>query len=360
LALPRFWINFFHKKAAPRTFAVSSDKRCEAIAKILMRINLDSTHIILYVLLSTLAGALGCRKDVDVFRPYPPSVDDIRLTLAQVPDPATRTVFTLNALDRDTVLMTAGGIRIFLTDTEFLFEDALSGAPVPCSSCVTLQAEVIEVMEKGDILARELPSATIQDEPIECAFIVYVKIYCNGRELKPRQDRYVKVQVPASGLLPGLSLWEGVGANGKLTGWSAAANASDVYWANWPIGNTQVTGYELIAKNLGWLSAAKVLSGQFTSFCIQMPPGFDAENSQAFLLLKDNNSVFPLLLDPDNEVFCVDGVPSGYPVQLITLSKLGNQFLLGNSESEIGTNSKVIVSPQQTTAPEIIQIIKNL
>jgi hypothetical protein len=325
-----------------------------------MWIKLDSKHITLFALLSTLAGILGCRKDVDIFRPYLPSVDDIRLTLAQVPDPATRTVFTLNALSHDTVLTTASGLRVFLTDTEFLFKDAQSGLPAPCSSCSSLQAEVIEVIEKGDILARELPSSTFQEEPLECAFMVFIRIYCNGKELTPQQDRYVKIQVPAAGLIAGLSLWQGLEHNGKLANWAAAANAADVYWAEWPLGGMQVTGYELIAKELGWLSAAKVLSGQSTGFCVEMPPGFDAENSQAFLLLKNNHSVFPLQEDQDTGEFCVEGVPIGYPVQLITVSKLGNQFLLGNAESEIGANGKISVSPQQMSAPEIIQLLKNL
>jgi hypothetical protein len=34
--------------------------------------------------------------------------------------------------------------------------------------------------------------------------------------------------------------------------------------------------------------------------------------------------------------------------------------LLGNAESEIGANGKISVSPQQMSAPEIIQLLKNL
>jgi hypothetical protein len=190
--------------------------------------------------------------------------------------------------------------------------------------------------------------------------MVFVKLHCNGREIKPQAGRYVKVQIPAAELVSSLLLWQGAMDGNKLTGWAASTNPTDIYWAEWPAGGNQVSGYEIIAKDLGWLCAARVIPGTLTDFCIQMPPGFDAENSRAFLLLKNNNSVFSLQPNPDNGLFCVDGVPAGYPVQLITLSKLGQQFLLGNIESEIGTNSKVVVPPQQTGLSEIIQIIRNL
>ncbi|MGI9158513.1 MAG: hypothetical protein ACR2K1_02040 [Saprospiraceae bacterium] len=317
------------------------------------------TYSIFIAFLCALLG-VQCRKDVEYFRAYPPSVTEIRQTLAQVPDPATRSVFALQNLRRDTVLTTAGGLRLILNDTESLFEEALSGAPIPCSACVGLTLEVIEVLEKGDMLARELPAATQQGDPLECAFMVFLRFSCDGKEIKPRAGRSVKIQVPAALPTAGLSLWQGSANITELAEWGLASDSADIYTAEWPAGGSPVSGYELVAKNTGWLCAGKIQSGQRTNYCAQMPPGFDAENSQVFLLLKNSRSVFRLQPNTDNNLFCVEGVPAGLPVQLITISKLGAQFLLGNTDAQTDANSKVVVTPKYATPAEIIQLIKNL
>lgn len=317
-------------------------------------------HSVFIAFLCALTGA-QCRKDVEFFRAYPPSVTEIRQMLAQVPEPTTRSVFLLQNLRKDTVLTTAGGLRLILSDTESLFQDAASGLVVPCSACANLTLEIIEVLDKGDMLARELPAATQQGEPLECAFMFFLKFYCDGKEIKPRPGRSVKIQVPTEQAVSGLSLWQG-GANNSTEPayWALAPDSSDIYTAEWSASGNLVSGYALIAKNTGWLCTGKILAGQRTNYCAEMPPGFDADNSQVFLLLKNNRSVFRLQPNTDNNLFCVEGVPAGFPVQLITISKLGTQFLLGNADVQTDANSKVAVTPKYATPAEIIQLIKNL
>lgn len=316
-------------------------------------------YSVFIVFLSALLG-VHCQKDVEFFRAYPPSVTEIRQTLAQVPDPTTRSLFTLQNLRRDTVLTTSGGLRLILSDPESLFQDALSGAPVSCSACANLTLEVIEVVKKGDMLARELPAATQQGDPLECAFMVFLKFSCDGQEIKPRADRSVRIQVPAALPAADLLLWQGSANGAELAAWGLAPDSADILPAEWPAAGNPVAGYELAAKNAGWLCAGKIQTGQRTNYCVQMPPGFNAENSQVFLLLKNSRSVFRLQPNTDNNLFCVDGAPAGVPVQLITISKLGAQFLLGNADTPMDVNSKVIVTPKYATPAEIIQLIKNL
>jgi hypothetical protein len=316
-------------------------------------------YSVFIVFLSALLG-VHCRKDVEFFRAYPSSVTEIRQTLAQVPDPTTRSLFALQNLRKDTVLTTAGGLRLILSDTESLFQDALSGASVSCSACANLTLEVIEVMKKGDMLARELPAATQQGDPLECAFMVFLKFSCDGKEIKPRADRSVKIQVPAAPPVADLLLWQGSANDTQLAAWDLAPDSADILTAEWPAAGNPVSGYELVVKNTGWLCAGKIQAGQRTNYCVQMPPGFDAENSRVFLLMKNSRSVFRLQPNTDNNLFCVDGAPAGLPVQLITISKLGTQFLLGNADPQTDVHSKVVVTPKYATPAEIIQLIKNL
>ncbi|MBK8554719.1 MAG: hypothetical protein IPL65_02590 [Lewinellaceae bacterium] len=320
-----------------------------------------SKHIALYaLLLSLLFSTLGCRQDETIFRPYSASVDELQQTLAQVPNPSTHTVFTLANQVQDTILITPGGVRVSLTDTDHLFSDE-SGAIVPFSTCPDIRVEVTEVFQKGDILARGLPTRTLNERPMESVAIVQVNVFCGQKSLQILDDRFLKVQVPSVELKPNLNLWLGEMSADSLAGWKESPQDASVYWAEWPaVAGTTQTGYELITKTLGWLNAAAIIQNPTTEFCVVLPPGFDNENSQVFVVLKNNRSVFVLPMGTKFGEFCLDGAPIGYTVQLVSLSKLGDKFLLGSAQTEIGSNAVVKIDPLGMSEAEIIQFIKGL
>ena len=319
--------------------------------------------IILYTLLSTLITLSACRKDVSLFVPYEDSSDELQFTLAQVPDPATITTFIFDGLAQDTVLTTPGGVQVPLIDTDHLFQDQ-NGQTIAASSCPDLKIEIIEVIRKGDILARELPTRTMDNSPLETVAMVRVEASCGGVRLDLLPNRNINVRIPALDLQPDLSLWVGVEQNEELIGWEPSANQAAVGWGEWPnLDGTIIEGYDIIVKSLGWSSASVLIEDPVTSFCVSMPPGYDSGNSRVFLLLSNSKSVFELISNPDvddDNVFCVENVPVGYSVRLVTLTKLGNQLLLGNALSEIGTNSLVGLAPEAEAEQEIIQFLKGL
>ncbi|MEZ4919691.1 MAG: hypothetical protein R2792_11380 [Saprospiraceae bacterium] len=316
--------------------------------------------VFLYILLSTLIGLVGCRKDTLQFIAYQPSVDDLNMTLAQVPAPSTHSIFDLDGLNQDTTLTTASGVRVTLIDTEQLFQNN-AGTPIPCSTCPDLRIEVIEVLKKGDILARKLPTRTMDHQALETVAMVNVRVFCNEVELNLLPNRNYNIQVPAADLQPNLELWTGVLSGDELVGWNPSPSTGAVGWGEWQDDNGAiVTGYDILTKDLGWNSACAPITEPSSSFCIEMPPGFDSENSQVFLVLTNSKSVFELEADPNSNSFCLDQAPIGYSVQLITLTKLGNQYLLGNVQSEIGTNSVVDLDPEESPELAIIQFLKSL
>lgn len=315
-----------------------------------------------YLLLSTLVSMWACRKDVEEFRPYIATQEDLAQLFTQVPDVSTHSIFPFSGSIPDTTLTTASGVRVFLADTEHLFADS-AGTPVPCSTCPTLKIEVTTVLDKGEIVSRGLPTTTFPDPILlESAGLVKLRVTCNGKVLQLLSNRYLKVQIPDDAPKPGMQVFaERTDLNAQLAGW--AVTGSEVYLADWPKPNDPggvQTGYELIVPNLGWTNCARPLVEQSSSFCVTLPEQFTALNARVFLVFKNIRAVAELKGDDSSSRFCFAAAPLGYPVTVVVIGKTGGQYWLGQKFTEIGSNVEMPLAPQPLDEKELLSFLQNL
>jgi hypothetical protein len=318
-------------------------------------------NFVLYALLSTLtmAGSGGCRKDVQEFVPYDRSVEALREVLAQVPDPATFTEFHLSMVSpADITLTTPGSVRIILKNTGELFANA-DGVTVPCSTCTDLKVEVTEVLARRDLLARGLSTFDLDGNMLNSGGAVHLRITCDGQELHLLPGRDLEVQLPVPDAQDGLLVYYGeFEADSVFSGWSTAGE--EVFTAQWtlPGGQTQYA-YQVLATKLGWVSCNKPVLEPTTQYCVSLPPGFNAQNTLVFVMFTGQSTVTALEPDsPTSGTFCLHEAPLGYPVKIITLSKVGGQFSLDNLFSEIGTNANVPALPEVISEQDLIDFLK--
>ncbi len=313
-----------------------------------------------YVLLSTLTTVWGCRKDVEEFRPYVPILEDLEQLLSKAPGTSTHTVFLFGGSIPDTTLTTASGVRVFLADTENLFADD-AGTPVPCSTCPSLKMEVTTVLNKGDLLARGLPTMRQSDNRLlESAGVVRVQASCNGQPLQLRPGRYIKIQAPATDILFGMQVFQAsYDATPSFTGWETSPDTA--YWADWllPGGGLQ-TGYEWITRSLGWSNCARPLNEQSSSFCVTLPSQFNALNTRVYLVFDQIRVLAELKGNQQDSRFCFPKAPIGYPIRIVAVGKTGEQYWLVQKPWEIGSNTELTVSPQPLTEKDVLDFIKSL
>lgn len=297
---------------------------------------------------------------MDTFQAYGSSIADIGRLLDRVPGDASVTNFTLNFLAADTVLSTAGGVRVHLIDADHLFTDA-GGNVVPMSTCGVLRIEVTEALKKSDFLARNLSTVTTEGELLESGGMVRVRAFCNEQPLQLSPDRTLKVQITTGPdeLLPDMSVFEAVyDADQRFTGWQDTGQ--EAYWANWPTPSGQKTGYELIVRRLDWAHCSRVVDEQTATFCVTPTPGFDSENTEVYLVFKSRHTLARLIYDPAEQRFCLPETPIGYPVEVLTVSKTGPRYWLGRKETETGAGSVVDVTPGELSESELIAFLKSL
>jgi len=302
-----------------------------------------------------LLALCSCRKDVEQFAAYTPSAQDLSNWLAeQVPGTSTHSTFTLNNLTTDKVLETPSGARIFLTDTDNLFSDPITGLPVLCSTCPDLKVEVTEVLDKSDIVARGLNTIDKDGILFESGGMVRVTVTCNGKQLALLPDRNLKIQLPIIGTQSGYFVFSQ--NMGKWTN-----SNQEVFEAVWPVSNgSTYAGYELLVKNLGWSACGRHLTDSTSSFCIELPSGFADQNTLAYLIFKHQNIVVPLQYDLGQNKFCYPNIPAGFQVQLVAVSKLGERFWLGKAETEVGTNATFTLGTQEISKEAVLNFVKSL
>ncbi len=308
-----------------------------------------------------LIGAWNCRKDVDEFRPYvyAASQASIALLLDQVTTPATVTTFLLKELTHDTLLTTPSGIRVGLTDTEELFVNA-NNEPIAASTCQQLQVEVTEVLDKSDLLARGIHTATYPGgQLLESGGMVYVRATCDGSPLQLFPNRSLKVQIPANELKSDMLAFQDAGQNSPdFLGWQATGDPA--YLAEWISDANVLHGYELYPSRLGWIGAGRLLPEATSKLCVQLPTGMTDQTARVFLVFKNFPAVVNLPYAAGTQSFCFDQAPEGYPVQVVVISKLGEDYWLGNQETEIGSNTSFYLEPHKTTEADLLAFLKDL
>lgn len=303
---------------------------------------------------------VGCRPDVTEFEPYEPSTGAMSAALAQkIPSTTAHQSYTFNNLSSDILLETPNGTRVFFTDTDQLFANASTGSPVLCSTCPDLNVAVTEVFDKSDIIARGLSTVAKNGVIFENGGMLLITVSCNGQALSILPNRTIKVQIPNAATFPDYLVYERDQTVDNDTRWMTSSQA--VFQAEWPLpnGNTRY-GYEVLVKKLGWVAAGRPLADPTSLFCTTLPTGFGGQNTLAYLVFKNKQAVAPLVFDLGKNSFCHTQAPAGHLVQVISVSKLGNDYWLGSAQTEIGTNQVFPLDSQPTSEEAIFNFLKSL
>ncbi|MEQ1744270.1 MAG: hypothetical protein ABMA02_02510 [Saprospiraceae bacterium] len=316
-----------------------------------------------FLLALYILAAAGCRKDEQKFIPYEPVQENLGSLLGKVPDASTQTVFQFGgSVVPDTILTSTSGVRVFLVDTENLFADE-TGTSVPCSTCPALKIEVTTALSKSEFVAHRLPTSTYPDpKMLESVGAVNVRVFCGAKELQLLPSRYLKVQLPAltdaqSDMLAFVGVLD---MEKNVAGWSGTGEPA--FLAQWPLpgSGAQQSGYELIARQIGWSNCARPLTEPGSTFCVKLPEQFTALNARVFLVFQNKNAVAELKGNDASSKFCFSGAPLGYPVNVVVVGKTGAQYWLANLFTEVGTNVELPVTPLPLSEEDLINFLKSL
>lgn len=318
-------------------------------------------HLFRLLLLAFVAGA-GCRADESYFVPYEKSVGEVAQKIkTDLPDGATRTVFAMKDVSAttDTILMTANGTRIWLADMDNLFMDA-NGNPVQCSAAQEVKIEVIHALKISDLIGYGI-STVSAGQVLETGGMALLRITVDGKEVALQPGQYIKIQLPVnseSELQPNMGTVYGQAKDNTVSNWQSSSQ--EVFWANWNTPSGKVYGYEVRCTQLGWVGSGKSVAGDKTTFCITTSSEFNGQNTLAWLIVPGIRSVIQMDGYDEAGKFCFGDAPIGYPVKLVTVSKIGGQWMLGTADTEVGSNGTAALAPATISEADLLAYLKSL
>lgn len=143
----------------------------------------------------------------------------------------------------------------------------------------------------------------------------------------------------------------------------------DTTWIKtWSKPNSQntsiVTGYELVSKNLRWISACRYTDSTLPSTKITavLPPNFTNKNTVVFAVFANQKTVVRLNDDFNSRSFAAYHIPIGAKITLVSLSLIGTDLYLGTKTiNDVGTVTHYVIDqPVQKGLVDILQYLNSL
>ncbi len=308
-------------------------------------------------------GVYACREDVYEFAPYPPAAEDFSALLEQVAEAANHAVFHFEgagALSEDTTLtLVNSGVRLFLTQTETLFEGE-DGVPVPCSTCPSLSVEVTFSARKGEWLARGLSQRSYPEGKVmESVGVVRLRGSCAGKPLRLRPGRAIRVQIPVNASKNNLGLFTAQeDSKGNRLGWRDLNQPALSVVFPIPLGGSLQPGYEVQLPQLGWFNCARVLPDSAVSLCVTLPKQFTALNTRVFAVFNYIQAAVELEGSMADSRFCLEKAPVGRAVSLVVISKISTQYWAAEFSTQVGTSAELSLVPRPVSEEDILSLLK--
>lgn len=307
------------------------------------------------VCLSLLLAA--CRKDIDDFVPYGSAITELNQLLSDIPSPDALTSFNFSSGIPDTFLNTPSGVRFQILDAENLFENE-DGIAIPASTCLDLEIRVTEYLKPSDIIAASIPVQLNGTLAEELTGLIQFEVFCSGSPLYIRTGKTIKLvipspNVPTSGQADMNMYYANRDASGAITTWEP--NGKDIFYFT----NGQLKGFEMDVTQTGLFGGFKFPANTLGRICTDIPTFYTADNTLAFLFFTNGKSALPMAYNSQSKKFCIDGIPVGFPAEVVMISKLGEQWQYASKAILTSADQNVIITHANKTRQEVLDSMRD-
>jgi hypothetical protein len=186
------------------------------------------------------------------------------------------------------------------------------------------------LIKKGDFIKMSNPTSSGNKIMISGGAF-FVNATNNGKQLRLAPDKKFTVQYNVVNTFPALNLYNGDGSNIEKFNW--IQNADTVNGKNTVVSVSN--SFEIVCNKLNWMNCQYQFDTagiKYTNISVTLPPTYTNFNTIAYLVFNDFNSVLGIYGNNKTRTFMIGGVPVGRSVKVVTITKEGNFYYLGNQE----------------------------
>jgi len=182
-----------------------------------------------------------------------------------------------------------------------------------------VELRILYVLTKSDMIRYRAPTMTASGQFLESGGEIFIQAYKDDVPLVFDSNKSFTLNIPIDN--PQFDMEYFVGernADGNVE-WELGVDLGPE-WGNpqvseWGIGDNDLS-YELLCNRFGWQNIDKFLDnfGEPASdnrVSVSLPAGFGNNNTAAYCILDEFQTVTNLFVDVDNEQFYIEGIPVG-------------------------------------------------
>lgn len=194
-----------------------------------------------------------------------------------------------------------------------------------------VEIRILYVLTKSDMVRYRAPTMTADGRFLESGGEIFVQAYRNNQPLVFDSSQTFSVNIPNGSPQSDMDYFVGQRNVDGNVEWELAPDLGSEFGNptinDWAIGDSNEFdfGYELLCDRFGWQNIDKFLDsfGEPASdnrVSVSLPAGYGNNNTIAFCILDDFQTVSTLFADVDNEQFYIEGIPVGTNVTLVLVS----------------------------------------
>jgi hypothetical protein len=321
---------------------------------------------ILYILpILFVVFMVSCTKEnSDTFVPYP--TNPLNDTNWQATVSITASVYELRALLASTPQLDS--FEVNANPTTLVFDDGTL-VSFPSFSCTTpngtaitgrVAVEFTQLKKRGDFIKNDKPT-TANNYLLETGGSFKIRLLKNNQELILAPGKTYTVRYKDTAINTNMSVFYG---NDNAV-WQPAQDSSNINpWFNQIQGTTAVLGYQLNKlSKFNWVNCDYFIDSTLpkTKIISYLSPNFTNVNTTVFAVFKQQRIVVRLTGEYASKTFFANNIPTGKPIVLVSVSKIGSNWYLGIKDFTTTANaSPYQILPQQKTQQEIITYLNTL
>ncbi len=329
-------------------------------------------NVILVLILSLSLLMTACYKDMEIFEPreeIPEVIESGNIDEFFENVPTYKYISTFLGNERK-LIVTENNTIIEIAADIFEFSDGSSADSL-------IEFKYYEMLDPALYAFKDFPSIS-QKRILDSEGVFRFEAYSEGKEVFLKSEKGIRVRLENENPSQEAQLFTAEGGGADFT-WIPLTNDGTspantwIEIAEWELdiatgGQDFIFGYgyEFNSPMWEWINVdifVDVPEDEKTSVCVELPEKYTSENTLAFMLFKDYNSILGLYPNAEKMQFCepYEATPIGSKVSFIVIANLEeNVFNFALVDAEIKENHVEYIEPEWKSLEDIIAIIEGL
>lgn len=336
------------------------------------------------LLLTVVYGAFtSCNKEVSgEFNSYPNNpLNDTAWTTSLKPTDASNVMINdlMPATDKFTIDLEAPlseikvgqGDSCLISFAKGIFTTNENGVITPVKPEGTAEVQVFWIRRTGDLI-KSMRSTKWTNVLTELGVGLFIRVTKDGKECGIARGEKFRVRVAETGSAPKNDMRRFFAVESAPLpafnvidpsfDWVPDSDPSSITLL-WTTGS-KLTYYDMYLGSLRWSSAQKnvvINQGSKTRLTTYFGPNFTNKNTNVFAYYKKQKTVVKLDFDYTSRTFRTDLLPEGAEIKIISISKIGSTYYLGENESSnLTTGSILKMNPEKITLAKLQAILDEI